>query len=43
LEANSVKLRTILPKEIKKGMYNLALDVEAKRLLPLLKKKRKRK
>jgi hypothetical protein len=38
-----VKLRIILPKEIKKGMYNLAMDVVAKRLLPLLKKKRKRK
>jgi hypothetical protein len=37
-----VKLRSILPKEIKKGMYNLAMDVEAKRLLPLLKKKRRR-
>jgi hypothetical protein len=37
-----VKLRIILPKEIKKGMYNIAMDAEAKRLLPLLKKKRRR-
>ncbi len=37
-----MKLRSILPKEIKKGMYNIARDVEAKRLLPLLKKKRER-
>jgi hypothetical protein len=37
-----VKLRIVLPKEIKKGMYNIAMDVEAKRLLPLLKKKRQR-
>ena len=35
-----MKLRSILPKEIKKGMYNIAMDVEAKKLLPLLKKKR---
>ena len=41
-EATDMKLRSILQKEIKKGMYNIAMDVEAKRLLPLLKKKRER-
>jgi hypothetical protein len=38
-----MKLRSILPKEIKKRMYNIAMDVQAKRLLPLLKKRRGRK
>lgn len=37
-----MKLRLILPKEIKKAMYSIAMDVEAKRLLPLLKKRRER-
>jgi len=37
-----MKLRSLLPKEIKKAMYNIAMDVEAKRLLPLLKKRKDR-
>lgn len=37
-----MKLRSILQKEIKKGMYNIAFDAEAKRLLPFLKRKRRR-
>jgi hypothetical protein len=38
-----MKLRSILTREIKKAMYNIAMDVEAKKLLPLLKKRRGRK
>jgi hypothetical protein len=35
-----MKLGSILPREIKRKMYNMAMDVHAKRLLPLLKKRR---
>jgi len=36
-----MKLRSILPKEIKKEMYKVAFDAEVKRLLPFLKKRRR--
>jgi hypothetical protein len=37
-----MKLRSILTREIRKAMYNIAMDVETKKLFPLLKKRRKR-
>lgn len=37
-----MKLRSIIPKEIKIRMNNIAMDAEAKRLLPYLIRKRKK-
>jgi len=39
-EATDMKLRSIIPIEIKIRMNNIAMDAEAKRLLPYLKRKR---
>jgi hypothetical protein len=41
-EATDMKLRSIIPIEIKIRMNNIAMDAEAKRLLPYLKRKRRK-